>query len=129
MPLDGNKSAHIQAVMLRSFQGRQKTVVLVVQGGGGGSYTYTAVQVILRPQAVIDPEIPNDVGGSPTQLFDMLLVAPITTDFTGVVMVADTATATAAGVAAAFKYEIIEVRASGIVPGGTHYVVKLRRFR
>ena len=59
----------------------------------------------------------------------MLLVAPITTNFTGVVMIADTATATAAGVAAALKYEIIEAKPAGIVPGGTHYIVKLRRFR
>jgi hypothetical protein len=129
MPLDAHKSAHIQAVILRSFQGRQKTVVFVVQASGGGSYIYTAVQVILRPQAVIDPEIPNDVGMSPKQLCDMLLIAPITTNFTGVVMIADTATATAAGVAAALKYQIIEARPVGIVPGGSHYVVKLRRLR
>jgi hypothetical protein len=128
MPLDANKIAHIQSVRLRSFQGRQKTVVFVVQTSGG-SYIYTAVQVILRPQAVIDPEIPNAMGVSPRPFFDMLLVAPITTDFTGVVMVADTTTATAAGVAAALKYEIIEARPAGIVPGGTHYSVKLRRFQ
>lgn len=127
--LDANKTAHIQAMVQRTFQGRQGTVVFVIQTSGGTSYTYTAVQVILRPQAVIDPEIPDNVGASPRQLFDTLLVAPITTNFTGVVMIADTATATAAGVAAALKYEIIEAKPAGIVPGGTHYIVKLRRFR
>ncbi len=129
MPLDTNKSAHIQTVTLRTFQGRQKTVVFVTQTSAGGNYIYTTVQVILRPQAVIDPEIPGDAGMPPKQRCDMLLIAPITTNFTGVVMIADTATATAAGVAAALKYQIVEAKPVGIVPSGTHYVVKLRRFR
>jgi hypothetical protein len=129
MPLDANKASHIQTVILRTFQGRQKTVVFVTQTSGGGNYIYTAVQVILRPQAVIDPEIPNALGMSSKQLGDMLLIAPIDTNFTGVVLIADTATATAAGVAAALKYQIVEARPVGIVPGGNRYVVKLKRFR
>jgi hypothetical protein len=129
MPLDANKIAHIQAVIPKTYAGRQKTVVFVYQSSGGSGYIYTAVQVILRPQAVIDPEIPTALGMSPKQSGDMLLVAPITTNFSGVVMVADTATATAAGVAAALKYEIIEARPVGIVPGGSHYVAQMRRFR
>jgi hypothetical protein len=129
MPLDTLKTAHIQAVTLRTFAGRQKTVVFVYQNSGGGGYTYTPVSVIFRPQEVIDPEIPNVAGVSPKLKFDMLMVAPITTNFTGVVMVADTTTATSSAVAAAQKYEIIEVVPQGIVPSGTHYEVKLRRFR
>ena len=123
------KVAHIQAMVLKSFTGRQKTVVFVSQNSGGGGYTYTAVSVVFRPQDVIDPEIPEETGGAPRQKFDMLMIAPIGTNFTGVVMVADTVTATAGAVAAAAKYEIIEVLPVGIVPGGTHYHVKLRRFR
>lgn len=130
MPLDSSlKIAHIQAAVLRAFQGRQKTVVFVYQNAGGSSYTYTAVSVIFRPQDVIEPEIPNVAGAPPRPQYDMLLVAPITTNFTGVVMVADTSTATASAVAATQKYEIIEVVPMGIVPGGTHLVARLRRFR
>jgi len=130
MPLDSSlKIAHIQAVTLRAFQGRQKTVVLVYQNAGGAGYTYTPVSVIFRPQQVIEPEIPALTGVPPRPQYDTLMVAPINTNFTGVVMVADTSTATANTVATAQKYEIIEVIPSGIVPGGTHLVVQLRRFR
>jgi flavoprotein len=129
MPLDTNKIAHILAVVLKTFTGRQKTVVFVYQNAGGGGYTYTAVAVIFRPQEVIEPEIPNIAGSAPKQQFDMLMVAPIGTNFTGVVMVADTVTATAGAVAAAQKYEIIEAVPVGIVPSGTHIIAKLRRFR
>ena len=127
MPLDSNKTAHIQAVTLKTFQARQKTVVFVYQSGG--VYSYTAQQVILRPQNIIDPEIPNLAGRQPQQQMDMVLIAPITTNFVGVVYVADTTTASASGVAAAPKYEIIEALPVGIVPGGTHYIARLRRLR
>jgi hypothetical protein len=127
MPLDANKIAHIQAVIPKTFAGRQKTVVFVYQTGG--SYTYTAVQVIFRPQMIIEPEIPDALGASPKLVFDMLMVAPITTSFSGVVLIADTPTASVGAVAAAQKYAVIEALPSGIVPGGTHIVAKLRRFR
>ncbi|MBV9228012.1 MAG: hypothetical protein JOZ18_01775 [Chloroflexi bacterium] len=127
MPLDANKAAHIQAVTLRTFQNRQKTVVFVHQSAG--AYSYTATAVIFRPQTIVDPEIPNVAGGQPRQQFDMLMIAPITTSFVGVVFVADTTTASASAVASAPKYEIIEALPVGIVPGGTHYAVKLRRLR
>jgi len=130
MPLDSSlKIAHIQAVTLRAFQGRQKTVVFVYQNTGGAGYSYATVAVILRPQSVIEPEIPNVAGAPPRPQFDMLMVAPLGTNFAGVVMVADTSSATANAVAAAQKYEIIEVVPQGIVPGGTHLVAQLRRFR
>jgi hypothetical protein len=130
MPLDSTlKINHIQSLVSKSYAGRQKTVMFVYQNSGGGGYTYTAISVIFRPQDVIDPEIPEQTGGAPRQKFDMLMIAPIGTNFIGVVMVADTTTATAGAVAAAQKYEIIEVVTAGIVPSGTHYQVKLRRFR
>ena len=128
-PLDANKTAHIQNVITRTYQGRQKTVVFIYQNPGGGAYTYTTISVIFRPQNVIDPEIPDLAGAPPRPRFDMSMIAPINTNFIGVVMVADTTTATAGAVAAAPKYEIIEVTPQGIVPGGTHYVAQLRRFR
>lgn len=128
MPLDSTrKTSHIQSLVLRTFVGRQKTVVLVTLAGG--AYSYTAVSVIMRPQEVIDPQIPDISGGQPRPRADQLLIAPLGTSFTGVVFVADTTTATAAAVQAAPKYEIIEAVPSGIVPGGTHVQVLLRRMR
>ena len=129
MPLDANKIAHIQSVVPKTYTGRQKTVVFVYQNPGGSGYTYTPVSVIFRPQDVIEPEIPSLAGTAPKPQHDMLMIAPITTNFVGVVMVADTTTATSGAVAAAQKYEIIEVKPQGIVPGGTHVVAQLRRFR
>jgi hypothetical protein len=127
MPLDANKIAHIQTVIQKIFAARQKTVVFVYQVGG--TYTYTAVSVIFRPQMIIEPEIPDASGAPPKPQFDLLVVAPITTNFSGVVLIADTATASAGAVAAAAKYAVVEALPSGIVPGGTHIVAKLRRFR
>ena len=82
MPLDANKIAHIQSVIPKTYTGRQKTVVLVYQNPGGSGYTYTAVSVIFRPQEVIEPEIPNLAGAPPRPQYDMLMVAPVTIDFT-----------------------------------------------
>src|SRR6516162_5032359 len=104
MPIDNTlKSTHIQNMVNKSYIGRQKSVVFVYQNSGGGGYTYTPVSVIFRPQDVIDPEIPNLAGAPPKQQWDMLMIAPLGTNFTGVVMIADTTTATAGAVAAAQK--------------------------
>ena len=128
MPLDSTrKTNHIQSVVLRTFAGRVKTVVLVTLAGG--TYSYNAVSVIMRPQEVIDPQIPDIAGGQPRPRADQLMIAPLGTSFIGVVFVADTPTATAAAVQAAPKYEIIEAVNAGIVPGGTHVQVLLRRLR
>ena len=127
MPLDANKIAHIQAIVPKTWANRQKTVVFVYQSGG--TYSYVATAVIFRPQAVIDPEIPNIAGGQPHPAEELLMVAPITTNMSGIVYIADTTTPTASAVAAAAKYQIIEAAPTGIVPGGTHYMVHLRRMR
>ena len=127
MPLDANKIAHIQTIVPKTWANRQKTVVFVYQSGG--TYSYVATAVIFRPQSVIDPEIPDIVGGQPRPAEELLMIAPITTNMSGVVYIADTATPTASTVAAAAKYQIIEAVPTGIIPGGTHYVVHLRRMR
>ncbi len=127
MPLDSTKIAHIQSVILKSFAGRQKTVVFVYQVAG--VYTYAASQVIFRPQTITEPEIPDQSGAPPRQPFDLLLIAPISTNFTGLVFVADTTTATASAIAAAAKYAVVEALPIGIAPGGTHIAAKMRRFR
>ena len=127
MPLDSNKIAHIQSVILKSFAGRQKTVVFVYQIAG--VYTYATVQAIFRPQTIINPEIPDSSGSAPRPAFDLLMIAPISTNFSGVVFVADTVTVSASAIAAAAKYEVVEALPIGIVPGGTHVAAKMRRFR
>ncbi len=127
MPLDSRKIAHIQALVPKTFAGRQKTVVFVYQNAG--AYSYTAISVIFRPQAVVEPQIPDPSGGAPRLRADMVLLAPLGTNFTGVVYIADTTTATAAAVQSAKKYEVIEAVPAGIVPGGTHIEAQLRRLR
>lgn len=127
MPIDSRKAAHLQALVNKSFIGRQKTVVFCYQAAG--VYSYTAISVIFRPQNIIDPQIPDQAGAPPRLYFDMLCIAPLGTNFTGVVFIADTTTATAAAVQAAAKYEVISVLPQGILPGGTHVQAKLRRLR
>ena len=127
MPLDANKIAHIRAMVPKTWTGRTKTVVFVYNSGG--AYSYVAQTVIFRPQDVIDPQIPDLAGGAPVPKADMTMIAALSISFVGVVMVADTAIATQSAVAAAPKYEIIEAVPTGIIPGGTHYSVALRRLR
>ncbi|MEO8955545.1 MAG: hypothetical protein ABI465_13375, partial [Ktedonobacteraceae bacterium] len=77
----------------------------------------------------LDPQIEDASGHAPVTNADMLMVAPLGTSFTGVVYVADTTTATTGAVATALKYEVIEALPVGIVPGGSHIRVLLRRLR
>ncbi|MDQ2907402.1 MAG: hypothetical protein ABI456_09990 [Ktedonobacteraceae bacterium] len=127
MPLDTRKMQHILQLVARSFAGRQRTVVVVYLAGG--SYSYSAVQIIMRPEQVIDPQIYDASGQALPQRTDTQMVAPLGTNFTGAVYIADTVTPTAAAVAGAPKYEIVEVLPVGIVPGGSHLRVLLRRMR
>jgi hypothetical protein len=128
MPLDNaRKSAHILALTNRTFAGRQKTVVFAYLTSG--SYSYVATQVIFRPAQVIDPQIPDKRGSRPNTSADICMIAPLGTNFTGLVLVADTTTATSAGVAAAKKYEVIEALTLGMSPSGSHIRAMLRRLR
>jgi hypothetical protein len=127
MPLDARKIAHLQAVVPQTWTGRQKTVVFVYNTAG--TYSYVPQTVIFRPQDVIDPQVPNLAGAPPGIPADMLMIAALSISFAGVVFIADTATATSGAVASAQKYEIIEAVPTGIIPGGTHTRVALRRLR
>ena len=127
MPLDARKTQHILNVVPKTYAGRQRTVVFVTLASG--VYSYTAVQVIMRPEEIIDPQVYDASGQAPQHNADMLMIAPQGTSFTGVVYIADTTTATSAAVAAAPKYEIIEALPVGIVPGGSHIRALLRRLR
>src|SRR5690349_8561089 len=88
MPLDNRKSAHMQNMVAKTFAGRQKSVVFVYQSGS--SYTYSAINVIFRPQSAIDPQVPTVSGTPPDLHFDVMMIAPLGTSFTGLVFVADT---------------------------------------
>ncbi len=127
MPLDARKTQHLLQVVARSFSGRQRTVVVVSLNAG--SYSYTAIQAIMRSQQVNDPQVLSADEKSLPHNADTLMITPLGTNFTGAVYVADTTSATASAVAAAPKYEIVEVLPAGIVPGGTHLRVALRRLR
>jgi hypothetical protein len=127
MPLNAAKLSHIQTVIQKTWTSRQKTVVFVTLSSG--IYSYTAVSVIFRPQQVIDPQILSTSGGKPVPQFDMMMIAPLGTNFIGVVYIADTPTATSGAVAAAPKYEVIEVLNVGMAPGGSHTRALLRRLR
>ena len=83
----------------------------------------------MRPQQVVDPQIYDVSVLAAPGTVDMVMIAPLGTNFTGVVYVADTTIATANAVANAPKYEIIEVLPVGILPEGSHIRVLLRRFR
>src|SRR5437764_796223 len=106
MPLNSQKLTHIQNAIQKTWTSRQKTVVFVTLASG--TYSYTAVSVIWRPQQLIDPQILATGGGKPVPQFDMMVIAPLGTNFTGVVYIADTSTATSGAVASAQKYEVIE---------------------
>src|SRR5581483_6106821 len=102
MPLNAQKIAHIQSAVLKTFLGRQTVVTFVYQSGS--SYSYVATSVIFRPQKLIDPQLLDAGGAQPRLESDMIMIAPLGTTFSGLVFVADTATATAAAVQAATKY-------------------------
>lgn len=126
MPLDSLKITHIQNVIARTYASRQRTVVFVTQSGS--SYSYTATSVIFRKQKIIDLQIPDQAGSAPRLEQDAIMVVPIATSLSGLIMVADTTTATSGAVAAAEKYEIIEPLTTGIIPSGSKKIVRLRRF-
>jgi hypothetical protein len=127
MPLDARKVQHIVQVVTRSFASRQRTVVIVYLASG--SYTYVAVQGIMRSIQVVDPQIVDASGQALPHSADTVLIAPLGTSFAGAIFVADTTSPTASAVAAASKYEIVEVLPVGIVPGGSHQRIALRRMR
>lgn len=127
MPLDARKTQHILNVVPKTYAGRQRTVVFVTLASG--VYSFSATQVIMRPEEVIEPQMFDANGQTPLHNVDMLMIAPLGTNFTGVVYVADTPTATSAAVTAAPKYEIIEALPAGVIPGGSHIRALLRRLR
>lgn len=83
----------------------------------------------MRPLHVVDPQVYDPAGQPAPHATDMLMIAPLATNFTGAVYVADTTVPSVSGVTPAPKYEIVEAVSAGIIPGGTHLRVSLRRLR
>lgn len=127
MPLDPRKIQHIQHITNLSFANRQRTVVLVTLSNG--VYSYSTLFAIMRPLQVLNPQTLDASNSDALRNPDMLMQAPLNTNFTGVVYIADTPTPTALAVAAAAKYEILEALPVGLAPGGSHIRVLLKRLR
>lgn len=128
MPLDSqNKINHIQAMVQKTWQGRQQQITFVYNSSG--TWSYVLQNVIFRRQEVIDPAQPDISGGAPKIKADAVMIVPISVSMIGLVYVAYTNVATALSVSTAEKYECVEITPRGIVPGGTHWEVSLRRFR
>ena len=102
MPLDPRKIQHIQDVITVSFANRQRVVVLVTLNGG--VYSYSTLLAIMRPLQILNPQVHDVSNDDALRNPDMLMQAPVSTNFTGVVYIADTPTATSSAVAAAAKY-------------------------
>jgi hypothetical protein len=128
MPLNSSqKINHMKNAINLTYSGRQRTVVFVYLASG--VYSYVATDVIMRPEEIIDPQIYDASGHAPVTGADMIIIAPLGTNFTGVVYIADTPTATEASVAVSPKYEVIEALPVGMIPGGSHIRALLRRLR
>ncbi len=127
MPLDPRKIQHIQNVTNASFANRQRTVVLVTLSSG--IYSYSTLLAIMRPLQTLNPQVLDVSNNDALHNPDMLMQAPAGTNFSGVVYIADTPTATALAVVAAAKYEILEALSVGLAPAGSHVRVLLKRLR
>ncbi len=128
MPIDSQlKANHIQALVRKTWLGRQQVVVFVSLVSG--VWSYTAQTVIFRRQEVIDPQQPDTGGAAPRLKADAIMIVDIAISMVGVVYVALTSTATAGAVSASERYECIEITPTGILPGGTHWSCHMRRLR
>ncbi|GHO62429.1 hypothetical protein KSC_013210 [Ktedonobacter sp. SOSP1-52] len=102
MPLDNRKAAHIQQMVNKSFTGRQRNIVLVTNTAG--NYSYSAMAVVFRPDLAVDPQIPNQSGMPPHAQAELVLIAPLGTNLTGVVFIADRDHSSRAGCAQVRDY-------------------------
>ena len=123
--LDARKLGRILANRERIRQGRTTTVTLVYNKPEGT--LYQAADVVWQYQHYADPIAQQPSAEGPPGAIHVRAEFPITCDVTRISYVADTPTATAAGVAAAHTYEIVSYRKAGIV--SNRWSVHLRRMR
>jgi len=137
MPLDSRKVAHILANRTKIRAGRSETVTLVA--ASGGTVAYQAVSdVVWHDVGLVPAGVSNRVGEITREPWDAICEFPSTATFpSDLRLVARTADATAAGVAAAKRYVVLDryragVGASGSGGGpnaGDRWIVKLRLLR
>jgi hypothetical protein len=123
--LDARKLARILANRDRVRQGRTTTVTLVYNKPEGT--IYQAANVVWRYQHDADPIAQEPSAAGTPSAIHVRAECSITLDPTQISYIADTPTATAAGIMAAHSYEIISYRKAGIV--ANRWSVHLRRMR
>ena len=123
--LDARKRARILANRDRVRQGRTTTVTLVYNKPEGT--IYQAANVVWQYQHYSDPIAQRPSAEGMPSAIHVRAECPITLDPTQISYLADTPTATAAGVAAAARYEIVSYRKAGIV--ANRWTLLLRRLR
>jgi hypothetical protein len=123
--LDARKRARILANRDRVRQGRTTTVTLVYNKPEGT--IYQAANVVWQYQHYADPIAQEPSAEATPSAIHVRAEFPITLDPTQISYIADTPTATAAGVVAAHRYEIVSYRQAGIV--ANRWSVHLRRIR
>jgi hypothetical protein len=123
--LDARKLARILANRDRVRQGRTTTVTLVYNKPEGT--IYQAANVVWQYQHYADPIAQEPSAAGTPSAIHVRLECPITLDPTQISYIADTPTATAAGVMTAPSYEIVSYRKAGIV--ANRWSVHLRRMR
>jgi hypothetical protein len=123
--LDARKLARIRANRDRVCQGRTTTVTLVYNKPEGT--IYQAANVVWQYQHYADPIAQEPSAEGTPSAIHVRAECPITLDPTQISYIADTPTATAAGVAAAHRYEIVSYRKAGIV--ANRWTLHLRRMR
>ena len=129
MPLDSRKLAHVAANRAGIRRGRSETVTLVT--GGGGMTGYLAVPgVVWHDAGQVAAGVTSRAGEITRQPWDALAEFPGEVAFPEMLrVVARTATATAAGVAAAAGYTVLDRVRVGLGAGGNRWMVKLRLIR
>jgi len=121
--LDARKLARIAGNRARTRQGRTRTVTLVYKRPEGTAYV--AADVVWRAQPYAEPVAAPRAGAE--EAVAGRAEFPPEIDPRLVALVADTATATAEGVAAAPRYAVSRYHAAGIVTN--RWVVELKRMR
>ena len=123
--LDARKLARILANRDRVRQGRTTTVTLVYNKPEGT--IYQAANVVWQYQHYADPSAQQPSAEGTSSAIHVRAELPITLDPTQISYIADTPTATAAGVVAAHLYEIVSFRKAGIV--ANRWTLHLRRLQ
>jgi hypothetical protein len=123
--LDARKLARILANRDRVRQGRTTTVTLAYNKPEGT--IYQAANVVWQYQHYADPIAQQPSAEGTPSAIHVRAECPITLDPRQISYIADTPTATAAGVAAAHRYEIVSYRKAGIV--ANRWICHCRRLR